>query len=177
MTSKILIDAILGRRSIRRFSNEAVSPDDVTLMVDCALAAPSACNHRPAHLIVVTHRQTIDRFAEIHHAAAMAKQAALLFVFCAAPEQSEVTHHYWRDDCAAAMENLLLASHALGYGAVWCGGIHRTSDAQQRRDGLRQLFHVPDDVEIFGYAIVGRPAEAKLAYGSAEANKVHSEIW
>ena len=115
------IQAILSRRSIRKFTSEPIKPEDLKLILAAALSGPSACNFRPVHLVVMDDRAVIDQFAEIHKFAGMAKGAPLVIAVCAETNLSTISSHYWRDDAAAAMENLLLAAHSLGYGAVWCG--------------------------------------------------------
>jgi nitroreductase len=76
-------------------------------------------------------------------------------------------------DCAAAVENLLLAAHAMGLGAVWTGVYPR----QERMDGLRQLTKLPDTVHPHSLIVLGYPAEQPPAQERYRAERVHRNGW
>ena len=114
--------AIRARRSIRRYQPGAPVPEeDVKLMLEAAMLAPSACNSRPWEFFVA-EGPVKDRLHAIHPYAGMLETASLAIVVCARPEdQSGKAAGFWPLDCGAAVENLLLQAVALGYGACWCG--------------------------------------------------------
>lgn len=114
--------AIRARRSIRRYQPGAPVPEeDVKLMLEAAMLAPSACNSRPWEFFVA-EGPVKDRLHAIHPYAGMLETASLAIVVCARPEdQSGKAAGFWPLDCGAAVENLLLQAAALGYGACWCG--------------------------------------------------------
>jgi nitroreductase len=112
-----LIDIILSRRSIRRFTEEPITEAEIKTLLEAAMAAPSASNLKPWYFIVVTEREVLNKLAEAHPHAKMLNDASLCISICGDPEASR----YWVQDCSAATENLLLAVTALDLGAVWCG--------------------------------------------------------
>ena len=111
------IQTIFSRRSIRKYTDEPVSDDDIKTMLEAAMAAPSASNSQPWHFVVVMERATLDALAEARPHGKMLAQATLCIAVCGDPGLSD----YWEQDCSAATENLRVAVAALGSGAVWLG--------------------------------------------------------
>jgi nitroreductase len=109
-------EAILARRSIRRFTAEDVSLEDERLLIDAAFAAPSSMNGRPWHFVVVRDPATHARLAQVHEWAGLLARAPLVIAVLARADTT-----YWVEDCAAATENILLAATNLGLGSCWVG--------------------------------------------------------
>lgn len=115
--------AIRARRSIRKFKPGASIPrQDVELMLEAAMMAPSARNLRPWEFFVVENPEYKAKLRAAHPFSSMLDTASLAIVVCGRPDdQKGVVEGYWPLDCGAAVENLLLQAVALGYGACWCG--------------------------------------------------------
>jgi nitroreductase len=111
-----LLDLIYTRRSVREFSDEAVTNKQVDTMLKAAMAAPSFKNLQPWHFVVVRKRKTLDKLAQVHKYAYMLKTAPLAVIVCGDQEESEL---HWVEDTCVATQNLLLAAGALGLGGVW----------------------------------------------------------
>ncbi len=129
-----VLEAIFTRRSIRRFENRPVSPEIVEQLLKAAMYAPSARNTQSWHFVVITDRQLLDAVPTFHPYAAMIREAPLAILVCG-DEQLEPRTAYWVENCSAATQNILLAAHGLGLGAVWLG-IYPNSD---RVEGMRRL--------------------------------------
>ncbi len=164
--------AIFTRRSIRRYQTKHVSPEVVTELLQGAMAAPSAGNERPWHFIVLTDRALLDEIPKFHPFSAMLKQASVAVLVCA---DTTLERHagYWVLDCAAATQNLLLAAHAKGLGAVWCG-VYPTSD---RVDNLKALLRLPEQIVPFSLIPLGFPDEFKHAEERFDPARVHHNGW
>ena len=116
-----IMEHILARRSIRKFTDEPVDPALIRKLLEAAMAAPSASDRRPWEFVVVRDSEALRR---LRRGLPFGRQnAPLAIVVCGnkrralpGPAQS-----FWVHDCSAAMENLLLAAHGLGLGAVWVG--------------------------------------------------------
>ena len=160
--------AIRGRRSIRRFKPGAAIPRaDVERMLEAAMMAPSACNTRPWEFFVVENPDTKAELRAVHPFAPMLESASLAIVVCALPEAQEGRcAGFWPLDCGAAVENLLLQAHALGYGTCWCGCWPLEDRAAAVRDVLRAK-SVP-----VALIAVGEPDEDPPARGFYQADKV-----
>ncbi len=156
MNDKIL--PLLGRRSVRAFlPGAAVSDDDVRALLEAAMAAPSAMARDPWRFLVLRERADLAALADLLPHGQMLRQAALGIVVCGDPAQAHRQElSYLLQDCSAAVENLLLAAHLLGLGAVWLG-VHPNED---RVTGIRRQFGVPGTILPVAAIAVGRPAEA-----------------
>lgn len=166
------IKAIMTRRSVRQYSDKKVTGAQVTKLLKAAMNAPSACNQQPWQFVVIKDRDTMLAITKIHPYAQMLKTAACAIVVCGDPK-AEVCKGYWVQDCAAATENLLLAAHALGLGAVWLGVYPR----EQRVKDTRKLLGIQKSVIPFCIVSIGYPAKKVLPATRFKVRKVHWEIW
>ena len=169
------IDNILARRSIRRFDTEKPLPRELTeKLIECACAAPSARNLRPWHFIVVEDRALLDKLSEVHPYAKMLREASIAIVVCGETERGGEPLRWWEEDCAAAMQNILLAAQALSLGSVWLG-VKRGKPGLE--DAIKTLFEVPEFVSIMGIAAIGWPKETKDPHSGIDACCLHVDKW
>lgn len=166
------LEAILTRRSVRKYGEEPVGDESVTTLLRAAMAAPSAGNQQPWHFIVVRDRALLEGIAAFHPYGAMTREAPLAIVVCADLEL-EQRPGFWVQDCAAATQNLLLAAHALGLGAVWLG-IH---PRPERIEATRALFGLPHQVIPLAIVPIGHPAESPAPVDRYNPRRVHFDRW
>jgi nitroreductase len=166
------LEAILSRRSVRRYQDGQVPEELINKLLEAAMSAPSARDGRPWQFVVIDDRGLLDEIAQINPNAQMAAQAPLGILVCG-DLSLEKSPGYWVIDCAAAVENMLLAAHALGLGAVWTGVYPR----QERVDGLKRLAKLPDNIVPHSLVIVGYPAEQPPPRNRFEATRVHRNHW
>lgn len=168
------IGNLFARRSIRRYTDEPVTEEQVTTLLEAAMAAPSAGGRYPWHFVVVTDRAQKEALVESHPYASMMLNAPVCIVVCGEPARSIPGREaYWQQDTAAATENILLAATALGLGAVWCG-VHPMPD---RIAGAARALGLPEGVVPFSYVVIGHPDEEKEARTQYDAERVHHERW
>ena len=148
------LEAIRTRRSIRKFLDRPVPEEAVRNLLSAAMQAPSARNQQPWQFVVIDDRAMLAKIPPFMPNASMVARAPLAIVVCGDLDL-EKSEGYWVVDCAAAVENMLLAAHALGLGAVWCGVYPR----QPRMDGLRQLLGLPERIIAHSLVVVGYAAE------------------
>jgi len=165
-------DLLLTRRSIRKYTKEPVSDEVIKMLLEVAMAAPSAGNQQPWHFIVIRDRAILDEIPKLHPYAQMVKEAPVAIVVCG-DERSVKYKDYWPQDCAAATENLLLAAHANGLGGVWCG-VYPT---EERVRPLRELLNIPEGVFPFSLIAMGHPDEEKPPAERFDASRVHADRW
>ncbi len=168
--SKELIQTIFARRSIRKYTAEPVSEEDIKTLLEAAMAAPSASNRKPWQFVVVTERQTLDALAEVHPHGKMLFEATLCIAVCGDLTTFE---RFWVQDCSAATENLLLAVTALGLGAVWLGVYPR----EDRVASVRQVLDLPETITPLNLVSIGHPAEEKEPRTQYDEARVHRERW
>jgi nitroreductase len=112
-----VMDLIFRRRSIRQYTEQAISKDTVTLLLQAAMAAPSAANGRPWEFVAVTDKAVLAELREAlpgHYNG----QAAIAVCANLALASSPASERFWQQDLGAATENALLAATGLGLGAV-----------------------------------------------------------
>lgn len=167
-----LMQAIFERRSIRKFTDKPVPEDMVRTILDAAMAAPSAGNAQPWRFVVVDDRAKLDAVAEVHPYIKMARQAPLGILLCG-DLSLEKYAGYWVQDCSAAMQNMLLAIHGLGLGAVWTG-IHPMAD---REAAFAKLFNLPENVIPLGFVPVGWPDQPSAHKSRFREDRIHANIF
>jgi len=168
--TETLVDTIFARRSIRKYTSEPVSEENIQTLLEAAMAAPSASNRKPWQFVVVTERGTLDALAEAHPHGKMLFEAPLGIAVCGDLTEME---RYWVQDCSAATENLLLAVTALGLGAVWLGVYPR----DERVSAVRRILDLPDHITPLNVVSIGHPAEEKQPRTQFDGNRVHRETW
>ncbi len=113
--SDVIIDNILTRCSVRSYSDSVVASSTIEKILKAGMAAPTARNLQPWKLVVVENRACLDSMASGLPYAKMLLEAPLAIVVYG----DTVASNSWVQDCSAVTENILLAAHALGLGAVW----------------------------------------------------------
>jgi nitroreductase len=167
------MEAILGRRSIRRYEEREVEPEKVEQLLRAAMAAPSAGNQQSWRFVVVTDRGQLDRLAAATEYSGMLKRAPLAIVVCGDTTSEKYPEDYWVEDCSAAMENLLVAAHAIGLGACWLGYHPRG----ERKARAREILGLPEGIDTLGVASIGYPAEGKPPGERYRTDFVHQDRW
>jgi nitroreductase len=166
------LEAIRTRRSVRKYEDRPVPEELVRKLLAAAMSAPSARNQQPWQFVVIDDRRMLADVAEINPNAQMARHAPLGIMVCG-DLSLEKSPGYWVVDCAAAVENLLLAAHALGLGAVWTGVFPR----EERMEGLRRLVKLPQNVIAHSFVVVGYPAEQPPPQDHFRQDRVHRNGW
>ncbi|NPV09947.1 MAG: nitroreductase family protein [Anaerolineae bacterium] len=160
-----VLQTILARRSIRRYTGEAVSRDQIEAMLDAAMAAPSGNGVRPWVIVVVQDEGQRRRLSQVHRYARMVSEAPVAFAMCADPEDTQ----FWVDDCSAATENILLAAQAMGLGGVWIGIYQR----QEYQEKVREILRLPSNLAVHCLIAVGHPDESKPPHGRYSPEAVY----
>jgi nitroreductase len=169
------IETIMTRTSIRDFQNKPVEEEKVETMLRAAMAAPTAVNKQPWRFIVIKEKKTLKAISENFNSMKMAEKAPLAIVVCGdlkATLDGEGAD-YWVQDASAATENLLLAAHSLGLGAVWCG----IYPIKQRVGLLKEMLDIPDDIIPLNVIPIGYPAENPEPKDKWNPSKIHYEKW
>ncbi len=156
------LEAIRKRRSIRNFTGESIPKADLETIVDAGRLAATGHNHQPWDFIVVTNKETIMQFLP---AAPWIIQAGAVIALVLDPET-----RWWVEDGAAAIQNMLVASTALGYGACWVEG-----DVLPREEHFKDLLNIPDEKRLVALIPVGVPAENPEREKKPLAQVIHWE--
>ena len=171
MDNKVL-DAILSRRSVRAYTDHPVDDRLIEQLLRAAMAAPSAQNEQPWEFVVIRDRGLLEGISRSQPYAGMTRDAQVAIVVCADLDR-EKSAGFWVEDCAAATENVLLAAHALGLGAVWLGYY----PVEERMAALTALLGLPPRVVPFAVVSIGFPAGQPTPVDRFDPARVHHEQW
>ena len=151
------IETIMTRTSIRSYTDRVVSDDTVEMLLRAGMAAPTAVNAQPWHFVVVNERTKLDELAGTNRYGDMLRQAPLAIVVCGNMEKAMQGpgQPFWIQDCSAATENILLAAHALGLGAVWTG----CYPIEERVDTVSKVLGLPETIVPLCVIVTGYPNE------------------
>jgi nitroreductase len=167
-----VLEAIHTRRSIRKFEDKTIPPEILKKIVNAAMAAPSAGNSQPWEFIVLTEKKVLAQVPAINPYAQMAVGAPAAVLVCGKLEVEKFPG-YWVVDCSAATQNMLLAAHSLGLGAVWTG----IYPQQDRMDGFARLLGLPDRITAHSLVVMGYPAQSLPAQDRFRLDRVHCNRW
>jgi len=168
-----IIQTIFRRRSIRKYTDQLVEDQTLTLLLKAAMSAPTASNSQPWEFIVITESETLDRIRGKLYFARYNAPAAI--IVCGNPSiaNNSAGRRFWEQDCSAAIENILIAATGLGLGTVWVG-IHPLPSVIKP---VKELLSIPENVTPLGMVFVGYPAEEKPARTQYDAYRVYWQAY
>ena len=167
------MDHLLGRRSIRRFQEGPVATEQLTELLRAAMAAPSASNRRPWEFVVVTDGELLASLRRTLIFGRYMAPAAIVVCGNLRRAYPPPARDFYVEDCSAAIQNILLAAHGLGLGAVWIG-VHPVPPFVK---GVSRALGLPRHVRPVGVVYVGHPAEAKPPRTQYDEARVHWQRW
>ena len=151
------IENIMTRTSIRKYKDQPIEQEKIDIMLKAAMAAPTAVNMQPWHFIVSDDKKTIDLLS-----GQQPTNAPLLIAVCGdtnkttMPDGKGKLPDFWIQDVSAATENLLLAAHALGLGAVWTG----VYPVMERTAEIANVLNCPNNIVPVVVVRIGYPDES-----------------
>lgn len=172
---KSTIEDIMTRTSVRSYSDKEVSSEQIDTLLRAAMAAPTAGNKQPWRFVVINERAILDSIGNNFGTMTMAKQASIAVIMC-----GDVTatfdgegQGYWIQDVSAASENLLLAAHAMGLGAVWCGIYPMTERVQQ----FSKMLDLPKNIIPMACICIGYPSGETTPKDKWKPEYIHYNSW
>lgn len=137
-----MINTILSRQSVRKYKkNESVKKDDVLDLLKAAMQAPSAGNEQAWQFIVIDDKNVIKELSKSQPYAPFLNDVSTAILVCG-DTSLEQFKGFWIIDCSAATENILLAAHSKGLGAIWLG-IHPIAE---RVEATKKICKLPDNL-------------------------------
>lgn len=169
--SAAVMNNILTRTSIRRFEQRPVEQYKVMALLRAGMAAPTARDRRPWHFVVLNDTADIHAYAStMRHHAEMFAQSPLIIYACGDTTRmmQGQGRDFWVQDVSCASENILLAAHAMGLGAVW------TSVYPEARKvkGVSEALHLPGNLVPLNCILIGYPAETHDSLDKWDEEKI-----
>lgn len=169
------IDNIMTRVSVREFTGEKISAEQIDTLLHAAMAAPSAINKQPWAFIVVTDEDIIAKLGEALPYSRCSNHPAVAIIPCGDLTKAIEGEMgaFWINDVSAATENLLLAAHAMGLGAVWTG-LHPDMN---RVSLVQEILGLPEHIIPLCVVPVGVPAEHPDIKDKYKPENIHYNGW
>lgn len=183
---QVVLDNIFSRKSVRSFTEEPVTSQQIETLLKAGMAAPSGSNIQPWSFIVLQDKDRyLEIFSENNFNQRTFAQSAAIIIVCSdttvvrTPRNDpqgtpvKVVNGTWRDDAGAVTENILLAVEAMGLGAVWtaCYPYH------DRMDPVKTSLGIPDEVVPYSVIALGHPAGSDQPKDKWKPEKVHYGKW
>jgi nitroreductase len=166
------LEAIYTRRSVRGFTNDPISEVDVKDLLKAGMQAPSAKNEQPWHFVVIDKPDILHAIPSFHPYAKMLLDAPLAILVCS-DQKLTLKPASWVQDCSAATQNILLAAHAKGLGAVWLG----IYPDEARVQGMETLLELPPNIRPMALVALGHPTLRPEPVDRYNPSRVHHNGW
>ena len=166
------LDNIFARKSVRSYTDEPISPEQVETILKAAMAAPSGMNMQPWRFVVVTDQKVKDKLA-VGFNKMIAKAPVVIIVCGKTTNKLGAPNKNWTADCAASTENLLLAVEALGLGAVWTA----CYPYEDRMNPTVEALGLPENISPYCIVPIGHPAGNDKPKDKWNPENIHYEKW
>ena len=146
-----LLEGLQTRRSIRAYTDQPITREQLREIIRLGTMAPSGMNNQPWRFVTIQKKETLHKLAQLtKYSRVIGRAAACIAVFV----DKTAMYHEVKDHQAmgACIQNLLLASHSMGLGAVWLGEILKSAT------GVRELCGLSNDLELMAVVALGHPA-------------------
>lgn len=167
------IETIHSRKSVRTFTNQAVSQDTLTTLVKAGMAAPSGKDVRPWEFIILTNREKLNALADTLPYAKMLAHAPAAIIVCGNNDTANGGSFYWYLDCSAATQNILLAAESMGLGATWTAAY----PYEERMAPVATILELPAHIKPLNVIPIGYPRGEQKAKNKFNPDKIHLDKW
>ncbi len=151
---KTMVELLQERRSIRRYTGEAVPEESLKQILQAGLLSPSGHNAKPWEFVVVKDRETLDKLSQCREGSAeMLKGAYCAIAVLGDEEKTDV----WTEDCSAAMMNMHLTASSLGVGSCWIQGRLRTVNGKSTEAVVKEILGFSDHYRLEAILSLGMP--------------------
>lgn len=169
------LEVIHNRKSVRNFTDEPVTKEQLETIVKAGMAAPTARNLQPWAFVVVTEKEKLDALADALPYAKMLKEAQAAIIVCGDMQKAatDVDSAYWVQDCSAATQNVLLAVESMGLGAVWTAAYPYS----ERMNPVIEILNLPEHIRPLNVIPVGVPTGEDKPKDKWKPERLHWEKW
>lgn len=171
-----IYDNILSRTSVRIYKDrKPLSEEQILALLKAGMSAPTACNSQPWEFSVVTDTMLLDELADKLPYAKMLAHAPLAIIPCGDRNRflDGDDAILWAQDLSAATENILLAAHSLGLGAVWTSAYPHPD----REAAIHEVLGMPDNLIPLCVIPIGIPEKDQEARDKWAPDRIHYNKW
>jgi nitroreductase len=171
-----VFEAIKGRRSIRKFTDQMVSDEMVSMLVEAARMAPTAGNAQAYQLVIVRQVEKKQLLSVAAFGQKQVQMASVVFVICADLKRAMDSYGergqglYCIQDTAAVTQNILLTAYSLGLGTCWIGAFNE--------EAVKSVVNAPVDMRPVVMIPIGYPVETPMQRTRRSSDEfVHNETF
>ncbi len=165
-------EALLNRRSIRKYKDKKISKEDIDKILKAAMYAPSAMNLQAWQFIVIDNKDALIETIKSIPYAEMLRQSAGAIIVCG-DSLVEINESWLLQNCSAAIQNILLSAHGLGIGSCWIA-IHGMDDVYKN---IKTQFKLPENIVPVSLISLGFPDEVVKVEERFKQDKIHYNKW
>jgi nitroreductase len=169
-----MLAQIWNRASVRNYKPDPVPEDALQEILRAAFHAPTACNDRPWHIVVVTDAARRAHLAQVHQWAGFSSEAPVILAVCG---DTQCSPHWWVEDTCAAVENAMIEAVNQGLGTCWIGIRAGDDNDFSREDYVRKALCIPAHVRVLALVALGYPAGTPVPTEPGPMEAVHREKW
>lgn len=174
---KSFSDLVRLRRSMRKFTDELLSPDDVTTLLKSALMSPSSKGKHAWHFVVVDDKDMLEKLSMCKaQGSDFLSGAVMAVVVVGDPSESDV----WIEDASVASTVLLYQAEDLGLGACWIQVRERYTEEGEPADNIvRYLLNIPEPLRVVSIIALGHKGMERKPFNEERLlwDKVHLDRW
>jgi len=167
-----ILSGISTRRSIRGYTEQVITEEQINTILNAGFCAPSAKDKRPWHFIVIRNKEQFLELSTTNINRKMIQYSNCCILVCG-DRILQGIKEFLIADCSACTQNMLLAAHGLGIGGVWCGIVQNPDFKKQ----IVTQFKLPESIVPISIISLGYPNEIKTPQDRFELSKVHREVW
>jgi len=168
------LSIIHSRKSVRNFTGESVTQNEIDILLKAAMAAPSAVNCQPWEFIIVTDRKTLDALGNVLPFAKMIFKAGAAIIVCGVPAKAHrQMDEYAVIDSTLASQNILLAAETIGLGAIWTAAY----PYPDRMNSVKAILNIPANIIPLNVIPIGHPTGEDKPKEKFNSGKIHREMW
>ena len=165
------MDAIMKRRSTRKFADRSVEPEKIESLLRAAMQSPTGHNAQDWEFIVITDGEMREKVSRMSEFSVCAKNAPLLIITLANLDRAVKEEPLWVCDMGAVCQTILIQVEEEGLGATWLACYPH----EPRMEYLKKLLALPDNIVPYSVMAIGYKQYVKNPEDRYDVNKIHWE--